>query len=68
MAGAHKYATVMQLAQAYASGELSRRDCHLVLDNDDAFVYEGEEKVFGMHPADVTDQALTMLGIPWDPP
>jgi len=62
-----KYDTLKQLKDAFDSGALTTDEdgpVALVLDNDATGVYVGEEHVFEMHPADVLDQALSLLGIP----
>lgn len=64
-----EYATLAELKAAYDSGELSRDD-FLTIDNDCTPVYrdrDGEfEKVFdGDPPSCLLEEALTMLGIPW---
>lgn len=56
-----KYDTLKQLADAYLAGDVKAL---LMLDNDATAVYDEEERVFEMHPADVLDQALSLLGIP----
>lgn len=39
-----------------------------MIDNDDASMYDGDDEdgeiVFEMHPADLLEQALDLLGIP----
>lgn len=52
-----KYRNLAELAAAFGKGELD--GCILMLDNDTVSV-----KGFEMHPEDVLDQALTLLGIP----
>jgi hypothetical protein len=65
-----RYDTLQQLRDAYAQGAVT---APLMLDNDATSVYQPApddpddlrgEDVFGMHPADVLDQALSLLGIP----
>ncbi len=64
-----RYTTVAELRDAYASGvEMSP----LTIDNDytAAHIHDADwievEKVFEMHPAEVLEEALTLLGIPWE--
>jgi hypothetical protein len=52
-----KYRNLAELAAAFGKGELD--GCIVMLDNDTVSV-----KGFEMHPEDVLDQALTLLGIP----
>jgi len=69
----YKYKTLAELKAAYDSGELSK-DNPVTLDNDSTSVYtEGDEEndiggecVFSEHPADLMEQALDLLGIPWE--
>ena len=57
------YDTVGQLREAYQRGEISDP---LMIDNDSTFVYQesGDSDVFEMHPHDLLEQALDLLGIP----
>lgn len=62
-----KYKTLKALAAAYASGKLDKKESPLVLDNDCAHVYVGDECVFRSDEppeAEILDQALALLGIP----
>ena len=67
----HKYETLEALKAAYDRGDLS---APLMLDNDTASVCAGEDgtmsddagEVFEMHPAELLEKALTLLGIPWE--
>lgn len=56
-----RYDTVEQLRDAYRDGEIHGP---LMIDNDDTSVYSGGEQVFEMHPEDLLEQALNLLGIP----
>lgn len=60
-----EYDTVSQLRDAYAAGRLTEP---LVIGNGVAQVYGHDggshAPVFQMHPADLLDQALSVLGIP----
>lgn len=70
-----KYKTLKDLKVALDSGELklkAPRD-RLVIDNDVCFLYLHSEEdeddatcVFRLHPADLLEQALELMGIPWD--
>jgi hypothetical protein len=57
--------TLAELAEKYKSGELTERE-PLWLDNDDTYVYTGQTgpATFSMHPNELLEQALTLLGIP----
>jgi hypothetical protein len=61
--------TLAELVQAYHDGTLK---APLMLDNDHTSVWpdEGaqynERYVFEMHPEELLEQALTLLGIPWE--
>ena len=71
-----KYKTLAELKAAYESGELPREDA-LVIDNDCTTVYQGRhdggphsvlEEVFdGGPPSVLLEEALSLLGIPWEP-
>lgn len=55
------YETPRDLQAAYKSGTVTDP---LMLDNDSTSVYAGDDNVFEMHPNDVLEQALDLLGIP----
>jgi hypothetical protein len=57
-----RYDTLRQLSDAIAAGTV--KDAVLMLDNDSTSVYEDAECVFEMHPDDLLEQALDLLGIP----
>jgi hypothetical protein len=61
-----KYESLAELKAAYESGELTA-DSPLVLDNDCSFVYVGDEKVYDGGGYELREEALTLLGIPWEP-
>jgi hypothetical protein len=66
-----KYKTLAELKAAYDSGELGRDDV-LVLDNDCSYAYAvtdgSDQQVFaGGGPAELIQEALTLLNIPWEP-
>lgn len=59
------YNSLRELQDAYESGELD--ESHpLFIDNDDTFVYLDDECVFGTHPDGLLEEALSLLGIPWE--
>lgn len=58
-----KYKTYKELFAAYKSGELKKEDV-LFVDNDDSFVYVGEEKVFQGNGCCDTFEILEAIGIP----
>ena len=66
----YKYSTLAKLKQAYDSGELSK-DHRLVLDNDSSHVYVKVDEdwvcVFNGPGYEIREDALTLLGIPWEP-
>lgn len=57
------YKTLAELRDAYARGEVTRP---LRLDNDQVFVYQGDSKVYDSDPETLLEQALDLLGIPYD--
>ena len=69
-----KYQTLQELRKAYKSGELDKKNSPLVIDNDSVTVYEdddGDEEgdsvcVYRSHPATLLEDALNLLGIPWE--
>jgi hypothetical protein len=69
-----KYKSLAELKQVIDSGELKLSGGYdkLMLDNDNTSLYVGDhdspdvERVFEMHPNQLLEEALTLLGIPWD--
>jgi hypothetical protein len=61
-----KYNSLAELKAAYESGELPA-DAPLVLDNDSSYVYVGDENVYNGGGYELREEALTLLGIPWEP-
>ena len=63
-----KYNTLKELKEALDRGEITldpeRGDC-LTLESDISYFYVEDECVFRMHPYDLVEEALDMLGIPW---
>lgn len=64
------YKTLAELVDAYKTGRIARHD-PLWLDNDRASVYvsdaDGEATgppVFTMHPGQILEEALNLLGVP----
>lgn len=55
------YDTLRQLADAIKAGEVTGP---LMIDNDVTGLYQDDVKVFEMHPDDLLEQALDLLGIP----
>jgi hypothetical protein len=51
-----------QLRDRFASGELE--GCALMLDNDSTNVCKDDEDIFEMHPDELLEAALDLLGIP----
>jgi hypothetical protein len=62
-----KINTLKGLQVAYVNGALSR-DEPLTVDNDSTYVYTDNGVEFEMHPADLLEQALDLLGIPHQEP
>lgn len=68
-----RHETIARLAAAYAAGELDRADNPLIIDNDSTTVFiedvskpGGFVKVFdGGSPKDLLQEALDLLGIPY---
>jgi len=63
----YKYKTLAELKAAYDSGELSR-DCPLMLDNDCSYVWDDktDEQVYSGEGYEIREEALDLLGIPWE--
>lgn len=68
-----RYTTLEQLRDAYVSGGLDRETSVLWIDNDVTSVQcpvagstDDYETIFEMHPDDLLEQALDLLGIPRD--
>lgn len=63
-----KYKTLKELKEALGRGEIEvdpeRGDC-LTLESDIAYFYVDDECVFRMHPSDLIEEALNLLGVPW---
>lgn len=55
--------TLSELRDAYVAGRLTDP---LWIDNDETFAYQddGEVEVFSMHPAQLLEECLDLLGIP----
>jgi len=71
-----KYTTLKQLKDAIDSKELVLGECEaLTIDNDETYLYiqdpastdeEDTIQVASIKPRDLLNQALDLLGIPWD--
>ena len=71
-----KYTTLKQLKDAIDSKELVLGEFEqLTIDNDEIYLYvqdpastdeEDKIQVFSVKPRDLLNQALDLLGIPWD--
>lgn len=57
--------TLDELRQAYATGSITK-DEPLWLDNDQTAVRSEDGREFEMHPRELLEQALDLLGIPWE--
>jgi len=64
-----KYTTLRELKKALDQGEIQLNpgngDC-LIVDADSTYFYLDEEVVFRKHPSDLLEEALNLLGIPWE--
>lgn len=58
--------TLSELVQAYKDGTIT---LPLMIDNDDVHVWDmrEQEPMFEMHPSELLEQALDLLGIPHEP-
>ena len=63
-----KCKTLKELKEALGRGEIKvdpkSGDC-LTLESDIAYCYVDDECVFRMHPSDLIEEALDLLGVPW---
>lgn len=66
------YKTLNELKDAYASGAVPS-DATIVIDNDTTNLYvhyaddvDDSECVFEMHPGTLLEEALDLLGVPWE--
>lgn len=59
-----KFKTLAELADAYAEGT---QTYPLVIDNDSVAAYDDGGCVFEMHPAELLEEALKLLGISSEP-
>ena len=57
------YQDLAEVQRAYASGELT---APLMLDNDDASLYQGDDEVYDTDPRQLLEDALDLLGIKWE--
>jgi len=64
-----KYKTLNELKEALDKGEIQLNpeggDC-LIVESDSTYFYIDDECVFRMHPSDLLEEALDLLGIPWE--
>lgn len=61
------YKTLTEVVAAFKSGELGETtESFAWLDNDDVSIYKGDEKVYQTHPYQLLEDALDLLGIPWE--
>ena len=64
-----EYKTLKALKQALDQGEIQldpeSGDC-LILDSDSTYFYIDDKCVFKMHQSDLLEEALDLLGIPWE--
>ena len=63
-----KYKTLKELKEALDKGEIElnpESDDGLTLESDITYFYVDDECVFRMHPSDLIEEALDLLGIPW---
>lgn len=63
-----KYKTLRELKEALDNGEIEidpESGDGLTLESDITYFYVDDECVFRMHPSDLIEEALDLLGIPW---
>jgi hypothetical protein len=64
-----KYKTLKELKEALDQGAVQvdpeGGDC-LVVESDSTYFYLDDECVFRKHPSDLLEEALDLLGIPWE--
>jgi len=63
-----KYKTLKELKEALDDGEINldpERGDWLTVESDITYFYVDDECVFRMHPSDLLEEALDLLGIPW---
>lgn len=63
---AYKYKNLVEVLAAFDTGDLNATENLMVLDNDAIVVYDGDTKVYEGHPDFVLEEALNILGIPWE--
>jgi len=63
-----KYESLAELVSAMGRDEVNAGET-LYLDNDSTDMYSGDGhvKLFSMHPAELLEQALDLLGVNWEP-
>ena len=64
-----KYRTLNELREALDKGEIKlnpQSGDGLTLESDIAYFYVDDECVFRMNPSDLLEEALDLLGIPWE--
>lgn len=59
-----RYTNLQQVMDAFANGALNAHEHCMIIDNDEVFLYDGDERVFDADPDDVMFEALDLLGIP----
>jgi hypothetical protein len=57
--------TLAELVEAYKSGKFTDDDI-LWLDNDTTDLYSEAGQVFSMHPSELLEQALDLLGVRYE--
>jgi hypothetical protein len=64
-----QYKTLKELKEALDKGEIQldqESGDSLIVDSDSTYFYLDDECAFRMHPSDLLEQALDLLGIPWE--
>jgi hypothetical protein len=64
-----KYKSLKRLKEALDQGEIQldpEGGDYLMVDSDSTYLYLDDECIFRMHPSDLLEKALDLLGMPWE--
>lgn len=66
-----KISTLKELKELFDTGKLNPLEDALILDNDCSSLYpnsdgENAENIFDKHPTEILEEALSLLGIPFN--